>query len=109
MNKKLYINTCTESKTVSYILDDRKIALAEISKLPDDTWYFNRIFVPVEYRGQGIATDLMKELIKLADESKITICCDINPYGDLNFDQLKVFYKKFGFVEDDFFHLKRGN
>lgn len=97
---KDYINT-------SCSIDERALAVAEISKLPDKTWYFNRIFVPDKYRNHGIATKLMEKLIDIVNEHKIVICCDINPYGDLSYSQLKQFYKKYGFIEDDVFDLRR--
>lgn len=90
---------------------DHYLALAELTimenslvddiyeiKSKDQTWYyFNRLNVPVKIRNQGIATELMNELIQWADSEKINILLDINPYGDLSYKQLKEFYKKFGF------------
>lgn len=99
-------NISKENMCFRCCIDDVKLAVAELSILPDNTWYFNRLNVPPEYRNKGIATKLMLMLIDAAAKYKITICCDINPYGDLNYDQLKKFYKKFGFVEDDVFDLK---
>lgn len=50
-------------------------------------------------RNQGVASRLMSELVKILDEDSIILFNHIEPYGDLDFEQLKCFYKKYGFVE----------
>lgn len=66
----------------------------------DKTYYFNRLIVHSSLRNQGIATALMKTLVQVLDEEKITLLCDVNPYGDLTLEQLVLFYSKFGFIKD---------
>jgi len=64
----------------------------------DQTWYyFNRLNVPVRLRQQGIAKKLLQEVIEWADSIKVNILLDINPYGDLSYEQLEVLYQKYGF------------
>ena len=90
------------------------LALAEVSlvdydlgldkvtdrELPKDNWYFfSRLNVPRPIRRQGLATELMLDLVDWADSCKCNIVNPINPYGDLDLTQLVKFYKKFGFEE----------
>ena len=64
------------------------------------TWYyFNRLLVNKNIRGRGLATKLMSRVIFWADTENINILNELNPYGDLNMDQLISFYKKFGFKQ----------
>ena len=77
------------------------IASAEISKLPatDGVWYFNRLIVPKQFRNLGYAKKLLTKLVSVCKEKKINLMCDINPYGDLDFNQLHKLYSSFGFVD----------
>jgi len=88
---------------VRFVINGTYLASAEISKFPGENhiWYFNRLIVPKAFRNKKIATKLMNKLTTILDKNKIILYCDINPYGDLNFDQLKDFYKKFGFEDHD--------
>lgn len=63
----------------------------------DNVWFFNRLFVPSQIRDKGVATKLMQELVKVLDEQKIILICEVNPYGDLNEEQLKKLYTRYGF------------
>lgn len=62
-------------------------------------WFFNRLFVPEKLRRRGLATKLMEQVVTWADQEKINILNTINPYGDLNLEQLIHFYSKYGFVQ----------
>lgn len=94
-----------ETKTFS-ILNDRKtmIALAELSIYHEinheGTWYyFNRLNVPLKMRNEGIAKQLLQQVSEWADQERINILLDINPYGDLDLRQLIALYMKFGFKQ----------
>lgn len=50
-------------------------------------------------RNKGIAKKLMKNLIVELDKNGWDCLCEINPYGDLDYEQLLKFYKSFGFVD----------
>ena len=58
-----------------------------------------RIVVSEEMRNQGIGTELMNRLCAYADSQGVLLDLCINPYGDLNYEQLVQFYSKFGFVK----------
>lgn len=84
------------------------IGCAELSKfLNENQFYFNRLFIQPKFRGKGFAHILMKEIIEIVDERKIDIILDINPYGDLNYNQLLKFYQKYDFKLYDNDHLIR--
>jgi len=73
--------------------------IADVVKNPEGTWvYFNRLNVPPVMRRKGIAKKLLMEMVDWADQDKISIYVDINPYGDLNLRQLVSLYGKFGFI-----------
>jgi GNAT superfamily N-acetyltransferase len=65
----------------------------------EPVYYFNRIFVNSECRNKGIATELLKRMLYYVKEYNHPICCDINPYGDLTYVQLRNWYRLFGFKE----------
>lgn len=94
-----------------HIYDETLYSMAsiEISYIPicadlldydiKDSWFFNRLIVPPNMRNKGIATKFMTRLIEILDEKDMRLVNTVNPYGDLNEDQLITFYKKFGFKE----------
>lgn len=68
--------------------------------------YFNRLYVTPEYRHKGFGTVLLKKLLKIIKERHLVLQLDINPYGDMDYDQLEKFYTKYGFekvVDGDFY------
>ena len=77
---------------------ENKTAVASLTFMCN-TWYFNRLFAHPSLRGKGIASKLVDTVIQWAHENDHDIICDINPYGDLNFEQLKKFYIKHGFKD----------
>lgn len=90
MLKNVGYGSCT-------ITTDNRLGCIDISTMEDGCWYVNRLYVQPSYRNQGFATSMMRELISVADSQAKDILIEINPYGDLNYDQLKSFYMKFGF------------
>jgi predicted GNAT family acetyltransferase len=64
----------------------------------------NRVNVPLSWRGQGIASALMKEVCRDADITKTTLHLSVQPDASgtgLNEDQLLAFYKRNGFISVD--------
>lgn len=78
---------------------DYKLAQVEVNRIEKNDWLISRLFVPPNYRNQGIATKLMQKLTAWADEKKITLVAEINPYGDLGREKLVEFLKKHGFEQ----------
>ena len=80
------------------MLDKDVLPISKKFKKRGQTWYYlNRIIVSKKIRHKGVATQLMQEMVDWADCQKINILLEINPYGDLDLDQLIAFYGKFGF------------
>lgn len=78
---------------------ERKIALVELNQIEKNDWLITRLFIPSNYRNQGIATGLMQELTIWADAKKVTLLAEINPYGDLGREKLIEFLFKYNFKQ----------
>lgn len=78
------------------------IGSAECTRCGDENnnWYFNRLYVRPEYRGQGIGSVLLDKLLVHIRGHNATLLLDINPYGDLDYEQLEAFYIRHGFKKD---------
>jgi len=86
-----------------------KASCAELDRYPLDTleslgleltepvFWFCRLKAKVE--GQGEGTRLMDRLVQILDERKITVVNILNPYGSMGMDELKDFYRKYGFKD----------
>lgn len=71
----------------------------ECSLIKNKVWYFNRLFVQPEYRNKGIGTAMLKELLLIIEEKEDVLQLDINPYGEMSYEQLEEFYIQSGFVK----------
>ena len=60
----------------------------------------NRINVPLAYRGQGIASMLLNEILADADKDKWVLYLIISPSDGLDYNQLKEWYCRHGFKHD---------
>ncbi len=92
-------------------LDRKYLAIAELSEfeildnLPgeyefDNTkrwFFFNRLKVPKEIYGRGISKIILTELIRILDKHHIYVINTLNPYGNLNLEQLTKLYSRYGF------------
>jgi predicted GNAT family N-acyltransferase len=76
-----------------------RIAIADLSKHHDrlNTYVIHRINVPKEFRGQGHARELMRQIIKDADRENVTLTLGISPSDGLTFEQLRQWYERRGF------------
>lgn len=69
---------------------------------PDGSVSIDRIFLEPSDRGKGEASKGLAELVKIADEQKITLFTTIMPDDetDENYDALRHIFGKFGFTPD---------
>ena len=96
------------SKTFN-IIEDNQLCSAELShfiidldipsvNLNQPIYYFNRLIVPPKVRNRGISKLLLQQVADWADQEKINIINEINPYGNLTLNHLIHLYKKYGFT-----------
>jgi GNAT superfamily N-acetyltransferase len=84
--------SCAELERLSPIIDDSLGA-----EIVEPVFWFTRLKAKVE--GQGEGTRLMKRLVQILDERKITVINGVNAYGSMSLEDLKRFYKKYGFKD----------
>lgn len=73
--------------------------------LPDGTPGFcvNRINTPPDARGKGHASRLMREqVLPAADSANVVLHLWIQPTGDLDYEQLALWYHRLGFRPQSF-------
>lgn len=81
--------------------DSIRPAIADVSPmagLAKDQYFINRINVPEKLRGQGMGSELLKMILKDADQEKVTLILYPAPSGGLNFLQLSEWYERYNFV-----------
>lgn len=61
-----------------------------------------------QFRGQGIATKLLKEVIADADREGVTLVLEVQAEGGLSNEELASWYSRYGFVQqgDDNFYKR---
>ena len=84
--------------------DSVPIGCANTSRIHDNVFYFNRLFVQPEFRNKGYATEMLKTLLEKFKEKHYVLCLDINPYGEL-----ETFYMKHGFKKYKVYNKIIGN
>lgn len=95
-----------ESSTASQSLPDMleqkypNVTL-DISGDPERGYELSRIVIPEGERGEGMGTEVMQDMIDMADEqgARISLTPDVS-FGGTSVARLKKFYKQFGFVEN---------
>ena len=60
-----------------------------------------RINVPDRYRGNGIGSKLLQQILKDADQEGITLYLEILASGGLTYIQLDAWYRRHGFIWDE--------
>ena len=73
----------------------------DLSGDAENGYELNRIVVPEGTRGEGVGTQVMQDMIDMADQqgAKIALTPD-KSFGGTSVARLKKFYKQFGFVEN---------
>lgn len=79
-----------------YIHRDSR-SIADLNTMEDGVVLISRINVPARQRGQGIATDILNEIIKDANDRGVTLILEPVPSGGLSYNQLVAWYERHGF------------
>ncbi len=82
-------------------LSTKAIAVIDVSWVEDKIYEINRINTPQLYRGGGVASRLLKQVLERADHHGLTLRLVIKPSGSLDYDQLEAWYERHGFVKQD--------
>lgn len=77
-------------------LSSTRIAIADLMEY-NDGMLLTRINVPKTFRGKGIGSKLLKQIIDEADKEKVKLYLTISPSDGLDFEQLEKWYYRFGF------------
>jgi len=63
----------------------------------DNVMIITRINVPEKWRGLGIGSRLLTQILSDADRDGITLGLEVQPTGGLNLEQLEAWYSRHGF------------
>lgn len=110
MNVTFY-RTKSKFNPAVMILDENKkdfsAGIAEGSYIPElSAIYFNRLYIKPEYRHKGLGSKLLDAFLEEIDELRLPLILDINPYGEMTYQELEEFYIRHGFklqIEDNSF------
>lgn len=116
MMTKDNLHIYASSEGITIMIDDSKNVVGQINiskeRIPRKIngenkffWYFNRLFVKADYRNQGYAKFLLSQMVDILEKEKINLWLDINPYGDLNYNQLEELYMRYGFKKYDYGYI----
>ncbi|MFI8677643.1 MULTISPECIES: GNAT family N-acetyltransferase [Bacillus cereus group] len=86
-----------------FLIQSQTGAKFEIHEINDEHIFIAFIGVPTEDRRQGLATQMMEELTRIADKHGFKLSLNIDPKFGVGKRVLKKFYKKHGFVESEWY------
>jgi GNAT superfamily N-acetyltransferase len=89
------------NSSYSEVCGTHHLAIVDLSQVGSTLWEINRVNVPAQYRGKGIASRLMARTLADADKEGITLRLVINAYGDMSFSDLYHWYERLGFNVND--------
>lgn len=72
-------------------------AIADLTMVDDETWELNRINVPMQSRGLGHGTRLLRRVLADADQEGVTLVLYPFPSGALDYKTLVAWYRRNGF------------
>ena len=101
ITKEIKILVYNNNQSISVIASKgiSLIGSADCSLIKDNVWYFNRLFIHPLFRGNSYASILLDKLLSIIKERNLVLKLDINPYGDMSYEQLEKFYIRHGFVK----------
>lgn len=77
--------------------ETRTIADLTVPGLITPGWTINRINVPVQHRGQGLGTQMLKLVTSEADLECVSLWLEVMPSGPLDHQALTAWYRRNGF------------
>ncbi|PES55529.1 GNAT family N-acetyltransferase [Bacillus cereus] len=86
-----------------FLIQSQTGAKFEIHEINDEHIFIAFIGVPTEDRRQGLGTQMMEELTRIADTHGFKLSLNIAPKFGVGKKVLKKFYKKHGFVESEWY------
>jgi hypothetical protein len=78
-------------------LSPYKLAISDLCDYYNKGMLITRINVPKEFRGKGVGSEILKDIIRDSDKDKIVLFLEIQPSDGLNFKQLEDWYIRYGF------------
>ncbi len=73
------------------------VAVCSCSLISGKLWYFNRLSVHSQFRRNKYGSMLLDKLLSIIKEKDYVLQLDINPYGEMTYEQLEEFYISHGF------------
>lgn len=73
-------------------IDGDLVGSSEVTKINSKQGFYSRLFVKDVYRGKGYGRKLWDLTQEELDKLGMDLMIEINPYGNLDYDQLKKFY-----------------
>ena len=98
-NTTFNIYRTDELLTVVLLVDGTMVGTSECSPFDSkDTYFYNRLFIQPKHRNKGYGRQLYDKTCELLDKDDIALLIQVNPYGDLSYEQLVDFYTKHIFL-----------
>jgi ribosomal protein S18 acetylase RimI-like enzyme len=75
-------------------------AIADVSEIGTGLFLINRINVPQEHRGKGYGTQILDQILKDADQERVTLVLEVyasDMRGIMTKDKLIEWYRRHGF------------
>lgn len=79
-------------------LEVGQVAIADLIDHSPFGKIITRINVPYIYRGTGVGSRLLKMITDDADKEGVSLFLEIQPYGEMTYDDLAAWYGRHGFV-----------
>lgn len=77
--------------------DGQVVGTSEVTPM-EEACYYNRLYVQPQHRNKGYGRQLYDKTAEVLDKDDLTLLIQVNPYGDLSYDQLVDFYTKHIFL-----------
>lgn len=86
---------------------NRQSAWVEVNRIEKNNWFIAHIFVPSDYRNQGIATTFLGNILAWADEKQFILFTEINSHNNLARNKFENTLKRYGFKYVNNTHFAR--